>query len=81
MEYVGKIKQEDEDWVTNIWAPREAKDQDLQKRLDLLYNTNELREMKDSVQQQLMPTSDNERCAMLAMFESSIQIKGTMRQQ
>ena len=50
MEYAGKVKQEDEDWVANIRVSQEATDAEIQKRLQQLYNTKELREKTSSVQ-------------------------------
>ena len=80
LEYAGKVKQMDEDWVSHIRVPMEANDEDIQKRLNQLYSTKELQEKKVSVQNQLMAVNVHERSAVLSVAESSIQIEESMKQ-
>ena len=80
LEYAGKVKQMDEDWVSHIRVPMEANDEDIQKRLNQLYSTKELQEKKVSVQNQLMAINANEMSAVLSVAESSIQIEESMKQ-
>ena len=80
MEYAGKVKQMDEDWVSHIRVPMEAEDEDIHKRLDMLYSTKELQGKKVNVQKQLMSSNDEERSAVLSVAESLIQIGESMKQ-
>ena len=80
LEYAGKVKQMDEDWVSHIRVPVEANDGDIQKRLDQLYSTKELQEKKVNVQKQLLALKQEERSAVLSVAESSIQIDDSMKQ-
>ena len=54
--------------------PSSAADADVQRKLDLLYSKNDLKEKKQNVQQQLLTESHEEQNAVLGMTESNVRI-------
>ena len=79
-EYAGQVKQEDANWVEQVRVSPEADDRTIQRRLNELYSTKEMKQKSETVVEQLMPTHEKERFAVLAVSESSIQIEEEMRQ-
>ena len=80
VEYADEVKQEDANWVSNLRVPKEADDQMIQKRLNELYSTTELREKRENVQQQLLAMTAKQQIAVLQVSESSVQVTNEMRQ-
>ena len=74
-EYTGQVKQEDANWVEQVRVSPEADDRTIQRRLNELYSTKEMKQKSETVVQQLMPMHEKERFAVLAISESSIQIE------
>ena len=66
--------------MEQVWVSPEADDRTIQRRLNELYSTKEMKQKSETVVQQLMPTHEKERFAVLAVSESSIQIEEEMRQ-
>ena len=80
VDYADEVKQEDANWVSNLRVPKEADDQMIQKRLNELYSTTELREKRENVQQQLLAMTAKQPIAVLQVSESSVQVTNEMRQ-
>ena len=54
--------------------PSSATDEDGQQKLDQLYNKNDLKDKKQSVQQQLLTESREDQNAVLVIAESNVRI-------
>ena len=73
-EYTGQVKKLGQELVDTVRIPSSATDEDVQRKLNQLYSKNELKEKKQSVQQELLTEIKEEQNAVLAMTESNVMI-------
>ena len=78
-EYTGQVKRMDQELVDMIRIPSSATDEDVQRKLDQLYNTEGMREKKQYAQQQILTETRAEQSAVLAISESRVQIDDQFR--
>ena len=69
----------DQELVDMIRIPSSATDEDVQRKLDQLYNTKGMREKKQYAQQQILTEARAEQSAILAISESRVQIDDQFR--
>ena len=80
VEYAGRVRQQDQDWMESVRVPSEATDQEIQRKLNELYSTKEQEDKRQEAMQLVRPTHNSEQSTILAIAESSISIEAQMRQ-
>ena len=80
-EYAGRVRQEDQDWMTNVRVPSEATDTEIQRRLNQLYSKRDKQDSKQVAMQYVLPEHTDQKCTVLAISSSAVSIDSEMRQQ
>ena len=79
-EYAGQVKKQDQDWLQSVQVPQTATDQQIQQRLNELYQGQDVQDQRERAIQNVLPEHNREQCTVLAVSESRIQIDAEMRQ-
>ena len=78
-EYAGRVRQEDQDWMTNVRVPSEATDSEIQQRLNQLYSKKDKQDNKKVAMQYVLPEHTKQQCTVLAISSSAVSIDVQMR--
>ena len=80
VKYAGQVKKEDQDWLQSVQVSQTVTDEQIQKRLNDLYKSQDVQDQKERAIQNVLPEHQREQCTVLAVSESRVEINADMRQ-